>query len=167
MKQTHIMFLAAITTSICMESSCLSETDARCQNCLQQQQQNAQREKEVVVSNLLAGIATLVNLLSGPKDPRAGLQAGYQAAQIVGNVVLGKPAQAVAIEARRCVESGFMAPAELLNYVESECAKAQVDTDVTSALVRTIKAEFCKSTVLSVARSGWDTAKPSDDLLSA
>lgn len=150
MKQNHIIFLAAISTSICMESFCREDNESRCMNCLQKPSSN-NVNPEVYVSNFLAIFAHALNLFAGgkPQDPQAIFSAGAGVAQSITNMATGKPAAAVAIEARKCVENGSMSAEQVLTYVETECAKAQVDPHITKNFTDAIKSEFCKSSILS------------------
>jgi len=149
MKHTRILFFAAISTSICMENSCVEHVESRCMNCLQKPSNN-NVDAEVYVSNFLAIFAHALNLFAGgkPKDPQAIFVAGAGVAQSITNMATGKPASAVAVEARKCVENGLMSAEELLAYVETECTKAQVDAGVTESFIEAIKAEYCKSAIL-------------------
>ncbi len=149
MKHTRVLFFAAISTSICMKISCVEHLDNRCMNCLQKPSNN-NADAEVYVSNFLAILTHALNLFSNanPKDPQAILTAGAGVAQSITNMATGKPATAVAIEARKCVENGLMSAEELLTYVETECTKAQVDACVTKDFIDAIKGEYCKSTII-------------------
>ncbi len=143
MKQTRVLFFAAIATStFCMETACTEDIESKCLTCLEQQQNVANQRDKVMIANLLNALANFLHIFA-PKDKEkeAILNSGIAFTQSVANII--------ANEARKCVELGIFSPEEILDYVSTECTNAQVDDAIIESLTRAIKAEYCKSTVLS------------------
>ena len=142
MKQTRVLFFAAIaTSSFCMESSCLEEKSSKCANCKPPQQKptDTQETGKVVIANFLVMFANFLNMVTNPHDKEALVNGGMGIAQGLANI---------ATEACKCVELDEVSAEELLSYVSTECAKAQLDITLTQELTRAIKARYGKSAFL-------------------
>jgi hypothetical protein len=142
MKQTRVLFFAAIaTSSFCMETACLQENDSKCANCKPPQQKptNTSETGKVVIANFLSMFANFLNMVTNPKDKEALVNGGMGIAQGLANI---------ATEACKCVELGQVSAEELLSYVSAECAKAHIDVALTTELTHAIKTQYWKSTVL-------------------
>jgi len=120
----------------------MQEVNSKCANCKPQQQKpsNSGETGKVVIANFLAMFANFLSMVTNPDDKQALVNGGMGIAQSLANI---------ATEACKCVELGEVSSQELLSYVAAECAKAQVDLELTETLTRAIKAEYCKSTILS------------------
>ncbi|MBY0109684.1 MAG: hypothetical protein K2X90_01085 [Candidatus Babeliaceae bacterium] len=149
MKQTRILFFAAMaTSSFCMKSSCLLESDSKCHNCkptLQKPSDSGQTGK-VVIASFLAMFANFLNMVTNPRDKEALVQ---------GSMGIAQSLATIATEACKCVELDQVSAEEMLTYVTTECAKANVDAELTKSLTRAIKDEFYKSTHLSDATRAY------------
>jgi hypothetical protein len=143
MKQKQVLFFAAIATStFCMETTCTENTESKCLTCLEKQQNEANQRDKVMIANLLNALANFLHIFA-PKDKEkeAILNSGITFTQSVASILTN--------EARKCVELGIFSPEEILDYVSAECTNAQVDATITESLTRAIKAEYCKSAILS------------------
>ena len=143
MKQTRVLFFAAFaTSSFCMENSCLIESNSKCANCKPSNQKPSDSDEtgKVVIANFLNMFAIFLNMVTNKDDKQVLVSGAMGIAQNLANI---------ATEACKCVELGEVSAHEMLSYVATECAKAQVDVAVTESLTHAIKAEYYKSVILS------------------
>ena len=142
MKQSSCMFLAAVVaSSLCMELSCIAESDPKCHNCKppREKPSNSGETGKVIIANFLNMFAQFLNMVSNPHDKPTLVAGGMGIATSLANI---------ATEACKCVEIGEVSPEEMLLYVSEECAKVHVEVTITKQLTDSIKAQYWKSALL-------------------
>ncbi|GEM_PF-5676439 len=144
MKQTYIVFFAAMaTSSLCAEQTCLLEADTKCVNCKPPRDQkltNADETGKVVIANFLAMFAHFLNLATAEK--------GDKVAFVANSLGIAQGIANIATEACKCVELHGTDPEDILDYIEAQCEQAHVDAHLTKQLTRAIKQQYWKSALL-------------------
>ncbi len=142
MKQTRILFFAALaTSSLCAEPECLLESDTKCANCKPQKPSNSEETGKVVVANFLNMFANFLRMVTAEKGDKETL--------INGGMGIAGSLAAIATQACKCVELTETSPEELLNYIITQCAQANVEEELTQELTREIKLQYYKSALLA------------------
>lgn len=142
MKQTRMLFFAALaTSSLCAEPECLLESQAKCSQCRPNKESKSEETGKVVIANFLNMFANFLRMVTAEKGDKETL--------INGGMGIAGSLAAIATQACKCVELTETSPEELLTYITTQCAQANVDEELTQQLTRAIKLQYWRSALLA------------------